>query len=207
VSTILETGYPELADQLIRHIQDIKERSHEGTSSERADKEAAFRVGFDLATPTALACLEQINELLLDGTGTASTRGVESDGDGGLIGTWELTWPLMEGTIDRCTGKPLPPARIGVVFPTTFFHPHLSVLRPEPLDPPRGVIPEAGPDAIFAWPFQVTSAADGEQLAPLFWAIALGEVHERTARAEIAWNVIPEHPKPQAWGRAKGITG
>jgi hypothetical protein len=192
-----------LADDLMRHLTDIRELSYEGVGWERDRKEEAFRVGFDFATPVAEQSLQALSEQLLGGTGTVCTVPPESDGRGGLVGRWELTWPELEKTHDRTTGEPFPPVRVAVVFPTTLAHPHLAILRPEPVEEPRGVIPEVGPDVVWAWPFQVTSPEDAIHMEPLFWVVALGEIHERTARSAAGpYQVLPPFAQPSAWGRS-----
>ena len=199
----MNTDLSLLADDLMRHLTDIKEHNYEGAGWDRPVKEEAFRVGFDLATPVAERSLEAINQQVLAGTGTVSTVRPQSDGRGGLVAWWQLTWPVMEATYDRTTNEPFPPVRVAVALPTTLGHPHLAILRPEPVDEPKGVIPEVGPDVVWAWPFQVTSAEDAEHIEPLIWVVALGEVHERTARSAAGpYQVLPEFSQPPRWGHS-----
>jgi hypothetical protein len=192
-----------LAVDLKRHVTDIHERSYEGSGWDRARKEEAFRVGFTLATPVALRALDAINQELLDGSGTAAARPPHSDGRGGLVAWWQLTWPILESTHDRTTGEVLPPVRVAVAFPTGLGHPHMALLRPEPVDEPRGVIPEVGPDVVWAWPFQVTSPADAEHLEAIICVLALGELHERTARSALGpFEILPAFERPTSWGHS-----
>jgi hypothetical protein len=198
----VSTDYSLLVDDLRRHLTDIKEHNFEGFGWDRALKEEAFKVCFDYATPVAERVLGEINDRLLDGTGTVTTLTPHDDGHGGLVGTWELNWPIMEGTVDRTTEEALPPARIAVALPTGLGHPHLAVLRPVSFEGPTGAIPEVGPDVLLAWPFQATSEADAEHLEPIFWVVAMGEVHERTARSKIGpYQIVTEFSKPERWGK------
>ncbi len=199
----MTTDLAKLAEDLKRHLTDIKESSYEGCGWDREPKEDAFRVGFDFATPVAERTLHALSEQLLDGTGKVRTVKPESDGRGGLIAWWQLSWPLLEETHDRITGEPFPPVRVAVAFPTTLVHPHVAILRPERVDEPRGVIPEVGPDVVWAWPFQVTSSEDAAHMETLFGVIALGEIHERTARsAARPYQVLPAFPRPATWGHS-----
>jgi hypothetical protein len=201
-----------LVEDIVRHVWDLKTGTYEGVGEgtpppfdgvgeKRGERERVFEAGFALATPLAESCLDQINQWLLQGTGTVSTRGPQSDGRGGLIGTWELTWPALEATVDRFTGSSMPPVRVAVVFPRTLFHAHLALLRVQPVERSEGFVVEAGPDVICAWPFQVTSGSDVAHLEPLIWSIALGEIHERTARGKSGASVlILDQPQPVSWG-------
>jgi hypothetical protein len=168
-----------------RHVDDLVVRRYEG-ADERADRDRVFRDAFDLCTPVAVRVLEQIDEVLLGGTASIATRPPETDGAGGLLGGWELTWPLLEQARNRFTGRPLPPARITAMYPDGFTHGHLALYD---IGEPRR--------CVAAWPLQVTSPEDAERQEPILWAIAEADVHERTFAADLNWRLLafgPERP-------------
>src|SRR5205814_9266499 len=99
--------------------------------------------------------------------------------DGGLLGSWDLTWPALEQARSRFTGKALPPVQLFAMFPRGFTHPHLALFD---LDGPRR--------CVASWPMQVTSAADAERQEVVLWGIAEAEVHERTFAADLNWRLL-----------------
>jgi hypothetical protein len=171
-------------EDMARHLDDLRTRGYEG-ALDRKDKEVVFRRAFDLTTPVALRVLEQVNTGYLQGAGRIAANRPESDGKDGLLASWSLTWPLLEKDIDRLTGLPLPPVRLAAVFPIDWTHGHLALLN---VSPPGSVA--------FAWPFQVTDAADAERQEVILWAIAEAELHERVFRAESNWRVLPQELQP-----------
>ncbi len=71
------------ADDLLRHLKDLRTGTYEGVQSRRA-KEEHYRKGIELLTPVAVAVLEEANALFLQGTGEIQVIGPEDDGSGGL---------------------------------------------------------------------------------------------------------------------------
>ena len=161
-----------------RHMEDLVVQRYEG-ADERAERDRVFCEAFDLCTPVAVRVLEQIDELLLGGTGSIATRPPAPDGGGGLLGGWELTWPLLERATNRFTGKPMPPARITAMYPAGFTHGHLALYD---IGEPRR--------CVAAWPLQVTTPEDAERQEPILWAIAEAEVHERTFAGDLNWRLL-----------------
>ena len=160
-----------------RHMEDLVVRRYEG-ADERAERDRVFLEAFDLCTPVAVSVLERVAALLLGG-GSISTARPEPDADGGLLGGWELTWPLLEEARNRFTGKPLPPARITAMYPQGFTHGHLALYDiGEPRRP------------VAAWPLQVTTPEDAGRQEPILWAIAEAEVHERTFAGDLNWRLL-----------------
>src|SRR5207247_2076659 len=110
-----------------RHIQDLVTGSYEG-AAERSAREDVFRRAFELTSPVALKALERIDEVYLGGTGAISATPPEpEDEGGGLLGSWNLTWPLLEEARNRFTNEPLPPVQIFAMFPQDFTHGHLAL--------------------------------------------------------------------------------
>ncbi|HEY4844614.1 MAG TPA: hypothetical protein VII89_02870 [Candidatus Dormibacteraeota bacterium] len=165
-------------DGIERHIEDLRQNAYEGASG--AARHARYMAAFELLTPVSLDVLQQINAALLRGSGDVSVRAPGSDGSGGQIGSWLLTWPELSESSSRFTGKPLQPVTISAVFPAGFTHPHLVGDGP--------VSPRAA--SLTAWPMQVTSHEDAELQRPVLWAIASAEVHDRIYQS--TWQVIPQ---------------
>ena len=80
------------ADDLLRHLQDLRSGTYEGAMS-RGAKEVVYRQGINLLRPVAVEILEEANTLFLNGTGTVQMIGPEEDGSGGLVTRFELSWP------------------------------------------------------------------------------------------------------------------
>src|SRR5260370_6632633 len=132
------------ADDLLRHLQDLRTGTYEGAKS-RSTKEELYRRGIELLTPVAVAVLEEANVLFLQGTGQKQVIGPEDDGSGGLETRFELSWPEQRAAhVTRGFPQPLQPVRIIVNYSQDFLHPHLS-----------------GSTAVY-WPFQITcGSAEG----------------------------------------------
>jgi hypothetical protein len=128
--------------------------------------------------------LEKANHLLLSGTAALSTRLPEPDGANGLVGSWGLSWPLLETARNRFTGKPLPPVEIVAMYPEGFTHAHLALYD---IGEPRSWIA--------AWPLQVTTAEDADRQEPILWAIAEAEIHERTFAGDLNWRLLVLEPE------------
>ena len=114
-----------------RHVRDLQTRTYEGAAA-REKREEVYRKAFDLVTPIAEQVLADINSLYLEGTGELQLQTPVSDGAGGLIGWWSLTWPLLRKARNRFTGEPLEPVAVTAIFPLTptgamqWTHPHLA---------------------------------------------------------------------------------
>src|SRR2546425_7151465 len=80
------------ADDLLRHLQDLRSGTYEGAMS-RGAKEVVYRQGINLLRPVAVEILEEANTLFLNGTGNVQMIGPEEDGSGGLVTRFELSWP------------------------------------------------------------------------------------------------------------------
>ncbi len=89
-------------DGIRRHLEDLKEDAYEGASG--VARHAHYVAAFELLTPIAVDVLQQVNASLLRGTGDVSVRAPGSDGYGGEIGSWLLTWPELSESSSRFTG-------------------------------------------------------------------------------------------------------
>jgi hypothetical protein len=159
------------ADDLLRHLQDLRTGAYEGART-RSAKEALYRRGVEFLTPIAATILEEANTLFLHGTGNVHIIGPEDDGLGGLVTRFELSWPEQRAAQD--THEPygsLKPVCIVVNYSQDFLHPHLS-----------------GSDAGY-WPFQVTSEADAERQRGVLAAIVELELHQRVFETD--WRILP----------------
>lgn len=172
-----------------RHVVDLQTRSYDGASG-RAECEAVFLRAFELTTPVALDVLESLAAAYLGGeavTSVTSPRAVSADAlmgadrmpAGGLLGSWNLTWPALERARDRLTGEPFPPVQIFAMYPIDFTHAHLALFD---IGAPR--------TWIACWPFQVTSAGDAERQERTLSAIAEADMHERTFASDLNWRLL-----------------
>jgi hypothetical protein len=172
-----------------RHVVDLQTRSYDGATS-RAEGEAVFLRAFELTTPVALDVLESLAAAYLGGeavTSVTSPRPVPADvlmganrtPAGGLLGSWNLTWPALERARDRMTGEPLPPVQIFAMYPVDFTHAHLALFD---IGTPR--------TWIACWPFQVTSADDAARQERTLSAIAEADMHERTFASDLNWRLL-----------------
>jgi hypothetical protein len=114
----------------------------------------------------------------------------EPDGDGGRLGSWNLTWPLLEQARSRFTGEPLPPVQLFASYPRDFTHAHIALYD---LGSPRRVIA--------SFPLQVTSAADADRQELTLWVLAEAELHERTFAGDLNWLLLPM-PEVEEFSRA-----
>ena len=168
-----------------RHVVDLQNKFYEGAVS-RAEREALFGVAFDLVTPVARRVLDDLNVHFLKGTGDVEVFQPGPDGEGGLIGSWSLTWPLLRTAKNRFTGEPLEPLAVTAIFPLKFSsgmqwtHPHLALRRPGLID-----------GLAAAFPFQVTSPEDAERQEPILRVLAEAEFHERFYQSDLNWRLLP----------------
>lgn len=156
-------------DDLFRHLQDLHSGTYEGTR-ERGAKEETYRRGIAFVTPVALAVLQEANTLFLENTGDIRIIGPETDGSGGLVTRFELSWPEQRAA-SRDSAQPLQPVCIIVDYSQNFLHPHL-----------------AGSTTGY-WPFQVTSELDAERQRSILAAIVELELHQRIF--ETNWHILP----------------
>ncbi len=102
------------ADDLLRHLQDLRSGTYEGTMS-RGAKEVVYRRGINLLRPVALEILEEANTLFLNGTGNVQMIGPEEDGYGSLVTRFELSWPEQRAArVMRGPNEPLQPLLPGL---------------------------------------------------------------------------------------------
>src|SRR5258707_13187369 len=80
------------ADDLLRHLQDLRSDTYEGAMSGGA-KEEVYRQGINLLRSVAVGILEEANTLFLNGTGNVQLIGPEEAGSGGLVPRFEPTSP------------------------------------------------------------------------------------------------------------------
>jgi hypothetical protein len=167
-----------------RHIQDLRTHSYEGAVS-REDREKVFRCAFDLMTPVARKVLTDINECFLSGLGRVRVVCPTPTEEGGLVGFWEMAWPLQERARNRFNEEPLQPLAIHAVFPLKptlgmeWTHPHFAMLRACCHD-----------GLAAAWPMQVTSTEDAWRQEPILHVLAEAELHEKTFLADLNWKLL-----------------
>ncbi|HEY4830274.1 MAG TPA: hypothetical protein VIH85_26150 [Solirubrobacteraceae bacterium] len=176
-------------DDWSRHVTDLQTQTYEGAVG-RGEREDIFLRAFRLTTPIALRALAGISATYLGGAGrtvvapprrvaAAELNGAMKTPTGGMLATWDLTWPALERARNRLTGEPLPPVQIFAIFPEDFTHPHLALCD---LGRPRAWIAN--------WPFQVLTLEDAARQEPVLAVIAEAELHERTFAGDLNWRLL-----------------
>jgi hypothetical protein len=172
-----------------RHVVDLQMDRYEGTD-DRYAREAVFRSAFDLLTPVAVDVLTSLSAAYLGDAGDVNVSSpIEVDAEeltganhqpqGGLLGSWDLSWPALEEARNRLDGSVMPPVQIFVMFPSDFTHPHLALFD---LSRPRRWIA--------CWPLQVSNEEDATRQAPIMAVIAEAELHERTFSSDLNWRIL-----------------
>lgn len=164
-------------EDMKRHLSDLEHDSYD-EAKERPARDAVFVEAFDLLTPWAVQVLEDMNEWLVNGMGIVSVNEPVSDGEGGINGSWTLTWPKLEAAMNVHSGKPLEPVTIDAVYPGHWTHGHIARLH------------EGLPAEVTAWPMQVLTDDDASRQEPILRAIAEAELHERLYQANGDWQMV-----------------
>ena len=81
-------------EDMKRHLSDL-EHDYYDQAVARPAREEVFKRAFDLLTPWAVQVLEDMNDWLVNGMGTVAVNPPEPDGEGGINGSWTLTWPKI----------------------------------------------------------------------------------------------------------------
>jgi hypothetical protein len=168
-----------------RHVDDLRAHSYEGAVS-REQREEVFLRAFELTTPVARRVLTEMNHCFLAGTGSFRIIVPARSDEGGLIGAWELSWPLQQKARDRFNQEPLPPLAMHAVYPLqptlgmAWTHPHFAMLRPG-----------CHEGFAAAWPMQVVCEADAWRQEPILRVLAEADLHERTFLGDLNWKLLP----------------
>jgi hypothetical protein len=173
-STDRAPGAPPRLTDLIRHLDDLRTRSYEGVR-ERGGRDDVFRRAVELLGPVVTAALDQADRDFLAGTGERRFVAPASDGAGGLVARWELSWPEQRVAANKRADAPVGPVQVIASFPASFNHGHLSGSK-------------AG-----NWPLQVLDEVDAERQALVVGAIVEAELHERLFEA--GWQVMPGYAR------------
>ena len=96
-------AYRDRFEDYRRHLVDLRDHTYEGFV-DRPGREATFMRAVELLSPVVCDVLHEFGRVMLDNTGTVEWRPVQSDGDGGLISMWLLSWPLQRTARRRLTG-------------------------------------------------------------------------------------------------------
>ena len=134
---------------LLRHFADLRDGTHGGMAG-RSDKERLFTRAVELLDSPVREVLNEVNGVMLLGTGDIGATGRVAAPDGGVMATWTLSWPEQRAVR-------VAPITVLAVFGRGFHHPHLS----------GGTVGE--------WPLNVFCAADAAR--PVLSAIAAAELH------------------------------
>ena len=155
---------------LIRHFDDLRDRTHGGSTS-RHDKEAHFARAVELLAPVARQTLEEINTYLLLDTGRVVATGLQRDAEGSMSASWDLAWPeqLAAG---------LAPVTLLAFYGIGFHHPHL-----------RGA-------TVGDWPLNVFTVHDAADQLPIMRAVVTGDLHNLVFQAD--YRIIPAVMRPRS---------
>ena len=164
-------------EDMKRHLSDLQHNSYD-EAQERSERDIVFVRAFELLTPWAQQVLEDMNDWLVNGMGTVSVNEPVSDGEGGINGSWTLTWPKLEASTNVHNGEPLRPVTIDAVYPGHWTHGHIARLH------------EGLPAEVTAWPMQVLNEEDAARQEPILRAIAEAELHERLYQANGDWQMV-----------------
>ena len=179
-------AYKKRGEDYRRHLIDLRDHAYEG-SVERAEREATFRRAVELFSPVVHEVLTEFNAVMFANTGSIEWRRVQSDGDGGLVTLWLLSWPMQQASRARKRGQRLQDSELRP--------PVLRETSEGSIDPiiVRAFLPNddtfgglhghlAGgyhtPNSL--WPLNVVTREDAERQAIIIWAIAEGELHRCT---------------------------
>ena len=87
-----DDNVPPYVRALMRHFADLRDKTH-GGSPGRHDKEDHFARAVELLHPVATQVLREMNTLLLFESGRLTDKGLQRTPDGGLVASWDLSWP------------------------------------------------------------------------------------------------------------------
>jgi hypothetical protein len=173
------------------HVHDLRTSSYEGAVS-RQEREAVFCRAFDLVTPVARRVLAGLNETFLRSSGQIHIVAPERVAEGGLIGSWQMSWPALQRARNRFDQSPLSPVALSAVFPLTatgemqWTHPHFAIQRSCCRD-----------GFACAWPMQVTSHEDACRQEPTLRVMAEAEMHQKTYLSDLNWRILVSlHEEP-----------
>ncbi len=148
---------------LLRHFADLRDGTH-GNAVSRQDKERLFAAAVALLDPYARQVLDEINQVLLVGTGKVHASGVTRSPDGGSMASWTLSWPEQRLANIR-------PITIEAHYGMGFHHPHLR----------GGTVGE--------WPLNVFDDDQAAAEVPTLRAIAAADLHNLVFQRD--YRIVP----------------
>jgi hypothetical protein len=154
---------PAYVTALIRHFVDLRDNTH-GGSTGRHDKEDHFARAVDLLHPVSSQVLREMNAFLLLESGRITGSGLQRTPDGGLVASWELSWPEQRSAR-------VSPVVLMAYYGTGFHHPHL-----------RGA-------TVGDWPLNIFTKSDAADQLNLLRAIASAELHNLVFQAD--YTIVP----------------
>ena len=83
---------PPRAEDIFRHLKDLRARSYEGVEP-RSERVELFRRAVELLDPVVRPILGETDREFLMGTGTIQHRPVAEEASGDAVARWELSWP------------------------------------------------------------------------------------------------------------------
>ena len=148
---------------LARHVEDLRDRTH-GGAGPRDAKEALFARAAEWLAPVARQALEEVDEVLLLGTGEVHDSETRLEDGGTLARSWTLTWPEQRQ-------RGIPPVTLRAWFGGSFHHPHL-----------RGA-------TVHDWPLNIYEERDARDLLPVLRSVVTADLHNLVFQAD--WRIVP----------------
>ena len=177
-----DPGRPPRAEDLFRHLDDLRTDSFEGAGPRPARIELFHRT-VELLDPVVRRVLGETDATFLGGASELRLQGPRQEAGGDWTARWELSWPEQRSATPL-RGDRVHPVQVAAWFAATFTHPHLAGTW-------------AGRSPLVAhWPLQVTSEADAARQEPIVRAIVEAELHQ--AVFEGGWRVLPGYPRRSA---------
>lgn len=149
---------------LLRHFADLRDGTYGDGAVTRADKERLFAATVGHLDPYARQALDEMNHILLLGTGAVTATGVTRSPDGDTGAAWTLGWPEQD---EAC----LPPVTLHAFYGRGFHHPHL-----------RG-------GTVGDWPLNVFSDTEAAAELPTLRAIATADLHNLVFQRDV--RIVP----------------
>jgi hypothetical protein len=168
VTTITDSG-PDHLKGLLRHFADLRDGVHGDGAVSRQDKEDLFAAAVRLLDGFARQALEEINDVLLLGSGTVTATGLTRSTDGDAVATWLLSWPEQRE-------QGLGPVTLEAFFGFRFHHPHL-----------RGA-------TVGNWPLNVFNQSDAAAQLPTLRAIVAADLHNLVFQSD--YRIVPAVMRP-----------
>src|SRR5262245_24040439 len=119
------TVQPPRAQDMFRHLEDLRRGSFEGAESREA-RLVLFDAAVALLDRVVRAVMHETNDTFLLGSGEISALPITTDeGTGDAIAEWSLSWPEQRTARNVRAEGGVEPIQVIALFARGFTHPHL----------------------------------------------------------------------------------